>query len=78
MPPDEILPDVLIITPRAKGNYSFPPAAFFRKSVSPPPQQKEGGTMALSSLLNKKDPGTTNHAFEEREVFSSRHLPAQS
>ena len=77
MPPDEILPDVLIITPRAKGNYSFPPAAFFRKSV-PPPQQKEGGTMALSSLLNKKDPGTTNHAFEEREVFSSRHLPAQS
>ena len=37
MPPDEILPDVLIITPRAKGNYSFPPAALFRKAVSPPP-----------------------------------------
>ena len=50
----------------------------FFENQFPPPQQKEGGTMALSSLLNKKDPGTTNHAFEEREVFSSRHLPAQS
>ena len=50
-------PQVLVITPEAEGNYSFPLAAFFRKSVSPT-WERAGGNYDLlyqNSVRKYKD-----------------------
>ena len=48
------LPRVIIITSKAAGNYSFPKAAFFRKSVSLNSRKEWGKPMISLSEFNQK------------------------
>ena len=61
---------VFIITPR-QNEITDPLRQDFSKISFPLPGEREGGNydQYFSSLLNKKNPGPTNRAFEQKEIL---------
>ena len=56
MSPAKSLSQVLIITPQAEGNYSFPKAFFFQKSNPTAESERREDALKLCKVFKKMDP----------------------